>query len=50
MYINSDPSATPKQGFLQGEFRLFHIKDKVQRAYEPHYHDFLKIVVLWREM
>ena len=46
MYINSDPSATPKQGFLQGEFRLFHIKDKVQRAYEPHYHDFLKIVVL----
>lgn len=35
-----------KQGYLKEDFRLFHLKDKERRIYEPHYHDFLKITVL----
>lgn len=35
-----------KQGFLEGDFRLFHLKDRLCRTYEFHYHDFQKIVIL----
>lgn len=35
-----------KQGYLNEEFRLFHLRDRERRVYEPHYHDFLKIVIL----
>lgn len=46
MYIHNHSPSTPKEGFLQGDFRLFHIKDTIKRSYHPHYHDFLKIVVM----
>lgn len=46
MYISDNTPSSPKQGFLHGDFRLFHIKDKLPRTYHSHYHDFLKIVVL----
>ena len=35
-----------KQGYLKEDFRLFHLKDREQRVYESHYHDFLKITIL----
>lgn len=35
-----------KLGFLEQDFRLFHLKDKSKKTYEFHYHDFFKIVVL----
>lgn len=41
----SDP-VCKKQGYLKEDFRLFHLKDKKKRIYEPHYHDFLKITLL----
>lgn len=46
MYISDNMPSCQKQGFLDGEFRLFHIMEKSPRAYEYHYHDFLKIMVL----
>lgn len=46
MYIHDSTPSIPKQGFLHGDFRLFHIKDKAARTYEPHFHDFLKIVAV----
>lgn len=46
MYISDNMPSCQKQGFLDGEFRLFHIMEKSPRSYEFHYHDFLKIMVL----
>ena len=34
-----------KSGYLQQNFRLFHLKDKVKRDFDFHYHDFDKIVI-----
>lgn len=34
-----------KSGYLNEEYRLFHIKDQTEREYHPHYHDFHKIIV-----
>lgn len=34
-----------KSGYLNQDFRLFHIKDQVEREFDFHYHDFNKIVV-----
>lgn len=44
MYKTEDSPSCQKQGYLQGDFRLFHIREKLPRTYEYHYHDFLKIV------
>ena len=46
MPITDDAPAFERQGFLKEDFRLFHLKDKVNPCYEFHYHDFLKIMVL----
>lgn len=46
MYLSDYTPSCQKQGFLDGEFRLFHIMEKSPLAYEYHYHDFLKIMVL----
>lgn len=46
MYIQDNAPSIPKQGFLNGDFRLFHIRDRIPRTYQSHYHDFLKILVL----
>ena len=34
-----------KTGYLQEDFRLFHINDRTDREFEWHYHDFHKIIV-----
>lgn len=36
---------TEKAGYLKENFRLFHLKDQVQKEYLYHYHDFHKIIV-----
>lgn len=35
-----------KTGYLHQDFRLFHIKDQIQKEFDFHYHDFHKIIVL----
>lgn len=35
-----------KKGYLNSEFRLFHLTDRETREVEPHYHDFDKITIL----
>lgn len=34
-----------KTGYLNENFRLFHLRDKVNKTYEYHYHDFHKIIL-----
>ncbi|HIX60151.1 MAG TPA: AraC family transcriptional regulator [Candidatus Blautia gallistercoris] len=34
-----------KTGYLHRPFRLFHLKDQLQRTFDYHYHDFYKIVL-----
>ena len=38
--------AAVNKGFLQENFRLFHLRDRRAPAVEPHYHEFDKLVVL----
>lgn len=35
-----------KTGYLDREFRLFHIKDQTEKEFSFHYHDFHKVVIL----
>ncbi len=37
-----------KQGYLNQDFRLFHLTDEKQRDFSYHYHDFSKIVIFIR--
>lgn len=37
--------ASEKTGYLKEDFRLFHIKDRTEREFSWHYHDFHKIIV-----
>lgn len=34
-----------KKGYLDQSFRLFHLKDKTNKEFEFHYHDFNKIII-----
>ena len=34
-----------KKGYLNEEFRLFHIKDQTGQEFSYHYHDFHKVVI-----
>lgn len=34
-----------KAGYLNQKYRLFHIKDKITKEFEFHYHDFHKIII-----
>lgn len=34
-----------KKGYLYDDFRMFHLKDKSDKTYQFHYHDFYKILV-----
>lgn len=44
--MNTDhDNAYGKSGYLTDEFKLFHLKDKMNIKYEFHYHDFNKIVI-----
>ena len=36
---------TEKTGYLEQDFRLFHIKDQTKREFSYHYHDFHKVIV-----
>ncbi|HIY02188.1 MAG TPA: AraC family transcriptional regulator [Candidatus Blautia faecipullorum] len=38
-----DPSE--KSGYLDEDFRLFHLRDQAQKNYSFHYHDFHKIII-----
>ncbi len=52
------PEENLRSGYLQQNFRLFHLKDKKEQQFDFHYHDFDKIVIfyqarlltLWREV
>ncbi len=46
MACTDDTPVFQKQGFLNEEFRLFHLRDESSPPYDFHYHDFLKIMVL----
>ena len=37
--------STEKTGYLDQEFRLFHIKDQTKRTFSYHYHDFHKVII-----
>lgn len=37
-----------KRGYLDKEFRVFYLKDTVQREFEYHYHDFNKIIFFYK--
>ncbi|WP_027633035.1 AraC family transcriptional regulator [Clostridium hydrogeniformans] len=41
-----DVSSTNKRGYLNKDFQLFHLKDKLNQEFELHYHDFKKIIIL----
>lgn len=43
--MNHSLEQMEKTGYLDQEFRLFHIKDKLEREFQYHYHDFHKIIV-----
>ena len=40
------PAQYHKKGYLNEEFRLFHLRDVGVEEMEPHYHEFDKIVIL----
>ena len=39
-------SAAPRQGYLSGDYRLFHLTDSGPRDFDPHSHDFCKFLIL----
>lgn len=43
--MTSDITSQGKSGYLNQDFRLFHLKDQVEREFDFHYHDFNKIVI-----
>ena len=47
MLLSDQFYQTEKTGYLNEEFRLFHIKDQTSREFSWHYHDFHKVVVFF---
>lgn len=45
MLLSEQFYQTEKTGYLNEEFRLFHIKDQTSREFAWHYHDFHKVVI-----
>lgn len=45
MLLSDQFYQTEKTGYLNEEFRLFHIKDQTSREFSWHYHDFHKVVI-----
>lgn len=41
------PEENLRSGYLQQNFRLFHLKDKKEQQFDFHYHDFDKIVIFF---
>lgn len=40
-----DQSTHEKKGYLNQNFRLFHLKDQIEQSFANHYHEFDKIVI-----
>lgn len=34
-----------KQGYLNSDFRIFHLRDNLSKEFEFHYHDFIKVTI-----
>ena len=45
MLFSEQFKQTEKTGYLNEEFRLFHIKDQTKKEFAYHYHDFHKVVI-----
>ena len=45
MLFSEQFEQTEKTGYLNEEFRLFHIKDQAKKEFAYHYHDFHKVVI-----
>ncbi len=45
MLFSEQFDQTEKTGYLNEEFRLFHIKDQTKKEFNYHYHDFHKVVI-----
>ena len=43
--MNSFNEPTEKTGYLEQDFRLFHIKDQTKREFSYHYHDCHKVII-----
>lgn len=43
--MNDPFLSSEKTGYLKENFRLFHLRDQVQKNYNYHYHDFHKIII-----
>ena len=43
--MNYFKEPTEKTGYLEQDFRLFHIKDQTKRDFSYHYHDFHKVII-----
>ena len=41
-------SSSPKTGYLESDFKIFHITDQPKTVFTPHYHDFHKIFIFLR--
>ena len=45
MLLSEQFYQTEKTGYLNEQFRLFHIKDQTSKEFAYHYHDFHKVVI-----
>lgn len=45
MLLSEQLYQTEKTGYLNEDFRLFHIKDQTKKEFSYHYHDFHKVVI-----
>ncbi len=43
--VSDAKSEEAKRGYLECDFRLFHLKDRKSMQFESHYHDFDKIII-----
>ena len=46
MLLSEQFYQTEKTGYLNEQFRLFHLKDQTRKEFSYHYHDFHKVVIL----
>ena len=45
MLLSEQFYQTEKTGYLNEQFRLFHLKDQTRKEFSYHYHDFHKVVI-----
>ena len=49
MLLSEQFYQTEKTGYLDEQFRLFHLKDQTRKEFSYHYHDFHKVVIHLRQ-